>query len=107
MEDTQHHETFAVKAITKDVFCIQYFKHEFAVVRASFDRAADKRMFREDTSLAHDLRGNDLCKARMAVMEKGGKAVATNATGDATADKSKKKPQRAATSAKPAPARAQ
>jgi D-alanyl-D-alanine carboxypeptidase len=39
--------------------------------------------------------------------KKGGKAVAATATGDATADKSKKKPQRAATSAKPAPARAQ
>jgi D-alanyl-D-alanine carboxypeptidase len=39
--------------------------------------------------------------------KKGGKAVATNATGDAAADKSKKKAQRSATSAKPAPARAQ
>jgi len=40
--------------------------------------------------------------------KKGGKAIATEATGDgASADKSKKKGQRAATSAKPAAARAQ
>jgi D-alanyl-D-alanine carboxypeptidase len=41
--------------------------------------------------------------------KKGGKAIATDSTGDgaSAADKSKKKPQRAATSAKPAAARAQ
>jgi hypothetical protein len=62
MEDTQHHQPGAIKAVTKDIFRVRDFKHEFAKFRPPLDGAADKRMFRKNTSFVSDLRADGLCK---------------------------------------------
>src|ERR1700685_19080 len=75
MKNAQQDEAFAIKAVSKDVARVQYLKHELAVFRASLNRAADERMFGENTRLQLDFSRNDFCKARIPVVKKSGKAV--------------------------------